>query len=173
MTSMNKPGWLRSWLQRDGKARAAGGPVGHNDADKIAADSQTSSGEAAGGEPSDDGPSDETAQVELIDLDDRSFDAGTEGGATLVDFWAAWCQPCTMFHPIFQHAANDHDGPVRFARVDVEANQRTAAMVGIQSIPTVALFDVDGNEVERISGVPSRNDLDRLIARGATLTDVT
>lgn len=111
--------------------------------------------------------------MQLIDLDDRSFDTGTEGGATVVDFWAAWCQPCTMFHPIFQHAANDHDGPVRFARVDVEANPQIAALVGIQSIPTVALFDVDGSEVERISGVPSRNDLDRLIARGTALAEAT
>ena len=42
-------------------------------------------------------------------------------------------------------------------------------MVGIQSIPTVALFDIDGNEVERLTGVPSRNDLNRLIDRATAL----
>lgn len=159
MTSMNKPGGLRGWFRRgrdgtdgtaDGDTASGGGTRQHGDA----ADTDTSS---------------QAAHVDLLDLDDVSFDSGTEGGATVVDFWAAWCRPCTMFLPMFQHAADNHDGSVRFARCDIESNPRTAAMVGIQSIPTVALFDVDGNEVERISGVPSRNDLDRLIARAAAL----
>lgn len=172
MTSMNKPGWLRSWLQRDDKSRAAGGQFDQTDADEITGDGQAPRA-ATSGEPSNRRQPDEPAQVQLIDLDDRSFDTGTEGGATVVDFWATWCQPCTVFHPRFQHAANDHDGPVRFARVDIENNPQIAAMVGIQSIPTVALFDVDGNEVERITGVPSPSDLDRLIARGAALAEAT
>ena len=162
MTSMNKPSGRRGWLRR-GRDGAGGGAVS-GEADG------TEAGLAASG-ATDADASVETTHVDITELDDISFDTGTEGGATIVDFWAAWCRPCTMFHPVYQRAADAHDGPVRFARCDIEASPRTAGMVGIQSIPTVALFDVDGNEVERLTGVPTPNDLARLIARAAALVD--
>ena len=165
MTSTNKPGGLRGglrgWLRRDRDGTdgsATAGTTAGGDDPQSGAESSTTGAPA------------EPTHVEIVELDDVSFDKGTEGGATVVDFWAAWCRPCTVFHPLFQHAADTHDGPVRFARCDVEGSPRTASMVGIQSIPTVALFDVDGNEVERLSGVPSRKELERLIDRGAALT---
>lgn len=160
MTSMNKPSGLRKWLR--GRSDAAEALTG---TDSAPGDGRQSGRPSTSTEPPVGG-----THVEIVELDDASFDIGTEGGATIVDFWAAWCRPCTMFHPVFQHAADTHEGPVRFARCDIEASPRTSAMVGIQSIPTVALFDVDGNEVERLSGVPSRPDLDRLIARAAELS---
>lgn len=102
----------------------------------------------------------------VVDLDDATFDAGTEGGWTVVDFWATWCGPCRTFHPLFEQAARSDTRGVRFARVDVDACRRTASLVGIMSVPTVILFDPDGNEVTRISGVPSPATLDRLVALG-------
>ena len=160
MTPIDKPSGLRGWLRRGRHATdGPGGPDHTASADVV----------ASGEQPNKPAASAERNPVEIIELDDISFDTGTEGGATIVDFWAAWCRPCTMFLPLFQHAADTHDGPVRFARCDIESSPHTAAMVGIQSIPTVALFDVDGNEVERLTGVPSRQDLDRLVARAAAL----
>lgn len=109
----------------------------------------------------------------IDDLDDTTFDSGTEGGWTVVDFWASWCRPCTTFHPLFVDAADHHTGPVRFARIDVEAAPKTASMVGVQSIPTVVLFDLAGNEVDRLTGVPPSADLQRLIERGAKASKAT
>lgn len=108
---------------------------------------------------------------QIDDLDDATFEDATEGGWTVVDFWASWCGPCTMFHPQFVHAADHHTGAVRFARIEVDAAPRTASMVGVQSIPTVVLFDPGGNEVERLTGVPSPAELQRLIARGGATSD--
>jgi len=117
-----------------------------------------------GGRPSEgqavpiDGPS------PVVDIDDVSFLTATAGSWTIVDFWAPWCGPCRAFHPRFDRAAREHahDG-VRFARLDVDSSPRSAAMVGIQSIPTVVLFDPEGNEARRIVGVPSTAKLHDLI----------
>ena len=100
----------------------------------------------------------------VVAIDDGSFVAATAGAWTIVDFWAPWCGPCRAFHPMFDRAARDYAGDgVRFARLDVDSSPQSAAMVGIQSIPTVVLFDPDGNEARRIVGVPSAAKLHDLI----------
>jgi thioredoxin 2 len=58
----------------------------------------------------------------------------------VVDFWADWCGPCKMMAPEFAKAANDMEPKVRFAKLDTQNNQHTAAQFRIQSIPNMILF---------------------------------
>ena len=105
-----------------------------------------------------------TAEKSVVsDLDDATFLGATAGGWTLVDFHAPWCGPCREFHPAFDAFAGAHAERLRFARCDVDASPQTASTVGIASIPTVILFDAEGNEAGRITGVPTRRDLELLI----------
>ena len=69
----------------------------------------------------------------------------------LVDFWAAWRSPCKMIAPIVEALAQEYDGQIKVAKVDVDANPITPGMFGIMSIPTLMLFR-GGKAEERIVG---------------------
>lgn len=103
--------------------------------------------------------------AEVAVVDDASFLALTEGGYTVVDFWAAWCAPCRSFAPVFRAVAAAHTGPVRFGACDVEANPQASALLGLTSIPTLVVFGPDGSEVGRSNGVVGRGDLEATVAQ--------
>lgn len=106
-----------------------------------------------------------TASTAVVVIDDATFLDLTEGGWTIVDFWASWCAPCKAFAPVFRSVAEAHAGPVRFGTLDVDANPRTAQLVGITSIPTLVVFGPDGSEVGRSTGAVARGDLEATVAQ--------
>ncbi len=76
----------------------------------------------------------------------------------LVDFWAEWCGPCKMIAPVLDELAAEYDGRVRIGKVNIDEEQNLAAQYGIQSIPTLLLFD-KGQVNEQIVGLRSKRDL--------------
>lgn len=88
-----------------------------------------------------------------IAITDANFDKIVTGTdlPVVVDCWAGWCGPCMRFAPVFEEAAAKLEPHMRLAKLDTEANQATAARLGIRSIPTLILFK-GGKEVARVSG---------------------
>nr|MBP9782049.1 hypothetical protein [Candidatus Woesebacteria bacterium] len=58
----------------------------------------------------------------------------------LIDFYADWCAPCRMLEPTIQQLANQYDGRVIVAKVNVEDNPDLVARFNIFSIPRVSIF---------------------------------
>lgn len=102
-----------------------------------------------------------TAVKQLNDVD---FDAAVSGGITLVDFWAPWCAPCKAMGPVFGELADSLEDQVTLAKVDVNENPGLATKFRVQSIPLLVLLK-DGQEVDRVIGVHSANDLRGMIQR--------
>ena len=80
----------------------------------------------------------------------------------IVDFWAPWCGPCKMMAPQFEQAAKELEPGVRFAKLNTDEAQGTAARFNIRSIPTIALFR-NGREVARQPGAMSAADIVRWV----------
>ena len=76
----------------------------------------------------------------------------------LVDFFATWCQPCKMIHPILEQVKEVLGDRIRIIKVDVDKYGVTASQYGIQSVPTLMLFR-HGEVLWRTSGVVQRAEL--------------
>jgi len=81
-----------------------------------------------------------------------------------LDFWAEWCGPCKMLAPTFERLAEKFGEAVTFAKVNVDDLPEVANKFGIRSIPTLVLLQ-GGNEVERLVGLRSEQELVHVLSR--------
>jgi thioredoxin 1 len=95
-------------------------------------------------------------------LNSQEFKVSIQSGVSLVDFNAPWCGPCRAQEPIIEQLAEQYDGRAVIAQMNVDDNQDTAVALGIQSIPTLALFK-DGKEIKRFVGLQSVKTLEQAL----------
>jgi len=96
----------------------------------------------------------------LPDVTDANFQAEVleSDQPVLVDFWAPWCGPCRVVHPILEEMSAERDD-VRIVSLNVDDNQQSAASYEVLSIPTLILFR-DGAETKRVVGALPRKRLE-------------
>jgi len=80
----------------------------------------------------------------------------------LVDFWAQWCGPCRIVAPVIDELAEDYDGKIKVAKLNVDDEAEIAAQFRIMSIPTVLIFK-DGQIAERLIGARSKREYAQVI----------
>lgn len=76
----------------------------------------------------------------------------------IVDFWAEWCGPCKKLSPILEEVAEELDGQVTVAKVNVDEERNLGAMFQIMSIPNVLIFN-HGEKVDEFVGLRSKDDI--------------
>lgn len=80
------------------------------------------------------------------------------GQPVLVDFFATWCQPCKMMHPILEQVKAALGDCIRIIKVDVDKHGAVANQYRIQSVPTLMLFR-RGEILWRTSGAVPKAEL--------------
>jgi thioredoxin 1 len=102
--------------------------------------------------------------MSIVHITESTFESEVLKSPTpvLVDFWAEWCGPCKMIAPVLDQIANEYEGKLRIAKVDVDANQATAMRYGVRSIPTLMLFKNGVVEAQQI-GLLSKDTLKKLL----------
>ena len=93
----------------------------------------------------------------IIELNDSNFDAETQTGVILIDFWAPWCGPCRMQGPILEQIVGKVEG-AKIAKLNVDDAPAVAAKFGIMSIPTLIVLK-DGQPVKQFVGVQQADTL--------------
>ena len=80
------------------------------------------------------------------------------GGPTVVHFSAPWCGPCDRVRRVVGQVCDDL-GEVAHVEIDIDVNPAAARRFSVLSLPTTLIFDVDGQQRYRTSGVPKAADL--------------
>ena len=90
----------------------------------------------------------------IANLTTESFKSAIAASATpvLVDFWAPWCGPCKAIAPTLEELANELDGKLQIAKVNIDDNDAVAAEFGVRAIPTMILFK-GGKVAETLVGM--------------------
>jgi thioredoxin 1 len=76
----------------------------------------------------------------------------------IVDFWAPWCGYCTKLAPILDELAEELNGRVKFAKLNVDENRNMASQYAVMSLPTMILFK-NGQPADKFMGYMPKTTL--------------
>ena len=118
----------------------------------------------------------------MVDVEGNAVNLGDFAGRPVVlNFWATWCQPCVVEHPVLMEGARRYRGQVAFLGVVYQDDQdlirrfmrarggwgpalmdpgnRTAIAYGVYGAPETFFIARDGTITEKYTGALSGRKL--------------
>ncbi|MEX0732766.1 MAG: thioredoxin [Aquisalimonadaceae bacterium] len=90
----------------------------------------------------------------------------------LVDFWAAWCEPCKQLTPVLEKLVSAYKGNFILAKVDCDKEQALAAQVGVRSLPTVMLVK-EGQLLDQFSGALPEGEVRQMLEKHVPMPEAS
>ena len=92
----------------------------------------------------------------IVHVTDSTFEDEVLKSETpvMVDYWAEWCGPCRAIAPVLEEIADEYNGKLIVAKMDVDQNQTIPQKYSVRGIPTLMIFkngDLIGTKVGQAS----------------------
>ncbi len=105
------------------------------------------------------------ASENIIELTEDNFDSTlADQSLLMVDFWASWCGPCKAVAPLLEELADEYQGRLRIAKLNVEQHRELSAQFQVMGLPTFLLFK-GGEIVDQMRGAMPRAAFERFIEK--------
>jgi thioredoxin reductase (NADPH) len=106
-----------------------------------------------------------TQVIEIASKEQFYRELSESTGPVFVDFYATYCGPCRTFSPIYDAWAKEHGGKIKFLKVNADSMRELFERYQIRGIPTLLIFDENGNIIRRSIGFKEISDVENQLEK--------